>query len=314
MLAMNREPMDGWRAPQPAWPLSPSATAAGGSLCEAERCFLRHAPELFLASSLFQAAHVRQRRMVDSATLETLCADKTLRFSGETLDQSDLDALLACLTTCLEQGGPTNDFWRASPELALKRLGRRADRAAVDAFVRSLTRLEAARIEVRGERYRCSARLITRLLLDTADRTALIEFDSGLLAYFLGRPGLAALLRQRRELARDGLAKWLLGVGWATSGCFAVDLDRLKRLCGRETAGAASDLADFDRELRAAMERLQRTGAGTRLEIHGHRVVFDHGGLGDHGVHGDRAAHSAHQARQAHQGGREDNRACPLFR
>lgn len=303
MLAMTQEPMDGWREPQSAWPLGSSGAAA---LCEAERCFLRRAPDLFLASGLFLAgqtgaAHVRQRRNVDCVTVETLCADKTLRFSGETLDQSDLDALLACLATCLEQGGPTNDFWRASPELALKRLGRRADRAGALAFVKSLTRLEAARIEVRGERYRCSARLITRLLLDTADKTALVEFDSGLLAYFLGRPGLATLLRQRRELGRDGLAKWLLGAGWATSGCFAVDLDRLKRLCGRETAGSATGLADFERELRAAMVGLQRVGAGTRLEIHGHSMVFDHG------EHGDRAIHPARQD------AREGSNACPLF-
>ena len=223
-----------------------------------EERFLRRGASLYLASSLFGGVHARRRMTLSGAELESVSASTRLSYSGERLDQRDLDALLAMLTAYLHTNPPIpqTTLWPVPTVACLQNLGRRPNRHGREWLRATLERLEAGRIEVHGPRYRTATRLLTAVVVERESDDCLVHFAPELVSAFTDIPGLDAFVRERLGQPLSPLAKWIHGLSWVVGGSYCIDMRRMRRLAGRLDVSPA----EFNV---AAMEALtQLTDAG----------------------------------------------------
>ena len=197
----DREPMQiGWH-----YGLHETGSA---SITPAERQFMQLPPELLFASDCFQAVYARKRQYVDRHLLVTALPQFTVLYTGERLDQFDLDVLLACLRIT-QRAVPARGMVKISLRELAQRVSRSAGRA-VQARVRaSLRRLEAGTLHISDARYEFLFSFLQQVMISRENDLCLVAVHPMLLDSLNAIPRLNLKIRDRGALAADGLLRWL---------------------------------------------------------------------------------------------------------
>ena len=199
-----------------------------------EHAFTTRLLGLVLASDLFTARHPGPRVWRENVPLESCIAGTSIRFSGERLDQDDLDALLGCVLLALRNPGRSP----GSTQFSLRELtrvirpkGRRFDARRLD---RSLWRLAAARIEIEDEGgcYNIQARLLNTLLCDRAAGICAADVNPRLSEGFRTATAVERLLATRAPLGSGAFLRWLAAFLANSPSCLRLDLAALRRVSG----------------------------------------------------------------------------------
>lgn len=209
-------------------------TVRGGGLWVQEQDYANNLIGLLLASDLFSARNPGTRPWLEDAPLATSWPDVTVRFSGELLDQDDLDVLLGCLLSAFGNPGRSAGATRfALPDLA-KRIRTKGRRLTVHAVERSLWRLAGTGLEIisADEQIRIRMRLVHALLCDSARGVCSVELNPRLLEGFRSSTSVERLLATRAPLGSAPFPRWLAGLLANSTGCLCLELPGLRRLCG----------------------------------------------------------------------------------
>ncbi len=221
-------------------------------------CLRVQKPALFLLSSLFRATYLSTREHVVQLPLATVSHSKKFLYSGETLDQFDLDVLLyvaqqpRAATGCM-----------VAPAVLLREMHLRHDERNRQRLFESLARLHGCCLEVRKGSYRYMTRLLNRLLLDGSAASCLVEVNDEVLKTVGRGPQQVSRRQDRYALGRHGLDKWLHGAMGIFAAGFEADLGRLQALTGLEHKSPKA----FREMLRRSLGRLATAGciAGSHL-------------------------------------------------
>ena len=187
---------------------------------------------LVMASDLFTARGSSPRQWQEGVALESCWPGAAIRFSGERLDQDDLDAFLGCLLLAFRGQA------KGSARFSLRDLARlirpKARRFDARRLERSLWRLASARIDVEDASgcYALQVRLLNTLLCDRAVGICAVDVSPRMLAAFGDAARLERLLAARAPLGSDGFSRWL--AAFLSHGPAALRLDflALRRLSG----------------------------------------------------------------------------------
>ena len=222
-------PLDYGEAMTPG-PLPP-ALPPHGQPSPNERLFLAQKCSLYLASDLFPVAGPKRSRLCHNLPLQT-ASSKSLTFSGERFDQTDLDVLLALTALSRTSGMSAGTPFRTNLPEVLGQLGWPQGKRDAKRLLDSLHRLECARLLIRNPRYSYHTTLVGKVLLDHRKADLVVALDDAVQSALLRSDRFPSLLRERREIGDAPLAKWLHGMAWAIPGAFCVEIERLQRLSG----------------------------------------------------------------------------------
>jgi len=209
-------------------------TVRGGGLWVQEQDYANNLIGLLLASDLFSARNPGTRPWLEDASLATSWPDVTVRFSGELLDQDDLDVLLGCLLSAFGNPGRTAGATRFALSDLAKRIRTKGRRLTVHAVERSLWRLAGTGLEIisANEQIRIRMRLVHALLCDSASGVCSVELNPRLLEGFRSSTSVERLLATRAPLGSAPFPRWLAGLLANATGCLCLELPGLRRLCG----------------------------------------------------------------------------------
>lgn len=199
-----------------------------------EQRFLLQKPALYLGSDLFSVVESRGHKAVSRRPLQTISSKRVL-FSGERLDQSDLDILLVLLARARESGVRPGEAFRMGAAEILKPIRRRTDKQGRAWLKKRLFRLEAGRLMVHDSRFSYATQLISKFLYDHEEHDVVAVMDRELQKAFT-TDRLPQLVRERSCLGADSFAKWLHALAWSMEQPFSVSPEGLFRLCGLPVA------------------------------------------------------------------------------
>ncbi|MGE4557821.1 MAG: hypothetical protein AB7D07_13495 [Desulfovibrionaceae bacterium] len=188
---------------------------------------------IYLASDLFTSSYNKASGAVSRKPLASMARGKRLYYTGEILDQWDLDVLMHCAMQSRLPPDASGQF-KTSPAVMLRELGLRNDQRNRDRIYASLSRLHSGCLEIAGKRYTYMTRLLNRALLDRDRQLCLLEANADLVAAFQRGARSALDFRDRLTLGRNGMAKWLHGILLVFRGGFSANMTALRRLCGAE--------------------------------------------------------------------------------
>ncbi len=217
----------------------------------------------YLLSDLFSTGYMDSSGFVHKKPLVTLARGKEFYYTGDLLDQWDLDVLMYCARHT-RQGANGVKLLRTDPADLLQTLKLRNDQRNRERVFDSLYRLHSAQLEIAGERYRYLTRLINRVLLEERKGIFLLEINADLVASLRQGKQMTVDIRDRFSLGRNGLAKWIHGALMVFKGGFSADINYLHTLCG----SASKTAKVFHHNLAKAVEILSEAGAIEHSELH----------------------------------------------
>ncbi|MFW5733839.1 MAG: hypothetical protein ACOCWR_02155 [Oceanidesulfovibrio sp.] len=253
--------------PEDTAAIGPLALVSSGFFDPAQASFSVQKPIRYFVSSLF-AARPAQGDLVRDLPLASPSRSKRYMYTGEPLDQFDLDILLHC--TAAATGHRSRGVWMEHAQL-IKALGKRNDATMRTRICHSLARLQGCSIAIEGQGYRYMTRLMNRALLDSAAGASLVEVNNDFADSIRSMRGLDLMLNERRGLGNDGLAKWLHGALWIFPAGFSSDFSTLSELSGLRHKSSYG----FQKQCLDALELLIAKGVVTQYstEQSGHLHV-----------------------------------------
>jgi hypothetical protein len=240
-----------------------------------EQDFAGNLVGLALASDLFTARKLGPRPWREGVLLATSWPGVSVRFSGERLDQDDLDAFLGCALLAFRNPGRHLGSTRFTLRELTRLIRPKGRRFAAHCLERSLWRLAAARVEIEGEdgQVQIQARLIHALLRDSAAGVCSMELNPRIMDGFRSATSLERLIATRAPLGTGPFRRWLVGFLANTSACLRLDLPGLRRQSGL----SHQPMAAFRVRAIAAMQDLLDLGYIASLEPNGpDRLVVTH--------------------------------------
>lgn len=208
----------------------------------------------YIISDLFSAKASDTADFDHMTPLASPCRNKEIMFTGERLDQWDLDVLLYCTEhTPMLNGKP--ELFQVTPPDLLHSLGLRNTMFNRKRLFSSIQRQQLGVITIRGNGYQYMTRLLDRVLVDARQELCLIEINGDVAAAFRNS-GLTQTVRDRWALGRNPLAKWLHGAIQVFTGGFAANMQCLHWLC----RPGVKQPRFFAKKLRNACATLQQSG------------------------------------------------------
>lgn len=250
-------------------------TVRGGGLWLREQDYANKLLGLLLASELFSARSPGARPLLEDAPLATSWPEVTVRFSGEILDQDDLDTLLGCLLLTFGNPGRSSGATRFSLHDLVKRIRSKGRRLTAHSVERSLWRLAGASLAIDNEadHIRIRLRLVHALLCDNANGVCSLELNPRLLEGFRSSTNVERLLAIRAPLGATPFPRWLAGLLANSTGCLCLELDGLRRLCGL----GHQAMAAFRERVNAALQAFSELGYIAAIDQNGpDRLVVTH--------------------------------------
>jgi hypothetical protein len=196
-----------------------------------EAVFMHLPPSALLASDLFQAVYARKRPVVSRLPLASTDSARTMRYSGERLDQFDLDVLLACMESSAHTGRRTGTCVGMMTGGIARAMKRPDDRATRRKTALSLQRMACGLLEVSNGRLHYTLRIINRLLLDSTQDRCVVEFSPQVFAALRSLPDMRSFTRSRFALRARSLERWLHGMVYVSSE-MCIPFDQLGPLSG----------------------------------------------------------------------------------
>lgn len=189
---------------------------------------------VLLASDLFGVRSAGARPLLQDALLATCWPDVDIRYSGEQLDQDDLDVLLGVLLLVFTNPGRSTGAVRFQPRDLIRRIHGKGRRLTARTVERALWRLSSGGMTIASDdgQIKIQTRLVHGLFHDAASGVFALEINPRLLEGFHSATGIERLLATREPLGAAAFPRWLAGLLANASSCLCLEMDGLRRLSG----------------------------------------------------------------------------------
>ena len=233
---------------------------------------VRAVPNGFLRSALFGAIAKGRRRFMKAEEVAALDGI-TIRYTGESLDQGDLDVWETVLHLTREQ--TLGETCRVTGYQLLKVLGKADTGGNREVLHNRLTRLKATALEVDLPRFSYMGSLIDEVFKEKASREYVIRLNPKLRMLFETEEFTQLDWTVRQSLEGKPLAQWLHAFYASHAKPYPVRVETLHKLCGSET----ERMDHFREKLRKALDALTEAsaahGEGFSYEIRGDLVYVE---------------------------------------
>ena len=226
----------------------------------------RGAPNAVLRSALFAAVQGKGRIAMHRQELIATQDGVTIRYTGDQLDQADLDVWEAVLHIARLQGLGTELHFTA--HAFLKALGRQTGKSGHDWLSSAFARLGATWVEISDGRRTYLGSLIEGGARDEDTGRYVLEINPKLARFFGPTRWTQIDWEQRQALRRKPLALWLHGFYASHAKPYPLTVEYLHKLSGSQT----KQLRKFKQNLAQALRDLQAAGAIRGFEIRDDRV------------------------------------------
>lgn len=193
----------------------------------------RVVPNAILRSSLFGVV-AKGNRKYERNVLKATVQGLTVKFTGEQLDQADLDVYLECVRRCAKN--PLGELVRFSVSDFLKSIGRNTGKSDHEWVKSCLTRLFVCGIELGDGRFFYEGHLINEKYRDEKTGEFVIALNPKIAAFFSGDVWTGLLMIERYGLKGKSLALWLHGFYSSHEKPFPYKVETIKELCGSEVS------------------------------------------------------------------------------
>lgn len=230
---------------------------------------VRAVPNGFLRSALFGAVAKGKRRYLQGELMASVDGIE-IRYSGQRLDQGDLDVWVCLLHAVRLQ--VLGSRCRMTSYALLKLMGRSdtgKNRATLQARIE---RLVATALTVKQGRYSYIGSLIGFAAKDEETQGWVIELDHRLRSLFADDQFTQIEWAVRHDLGGYQLAQWLHGFYASHAKPFPLKVETLHKLCGSEMERMDHFREKLRKALGALTEASAARGVGFRHEIRGDLV------------------------------------------
>ena len=219
----------------------------------------RGTPNVVLRGALFAAVH-KDRQYMHRQELIAAQDGITIRYTGEQLDQADLDVWEQALHLARQQALGTQ--CRFTEKGFLKALGRQSGKSGREWLRSAFARLTATAVEISDGRWTYGGNLLEFYRDEDTGRTVL-EINPKL-AKFYGRSQWTQIdWEQRQRLRGQPLALWLHGFYASHAAPYPLTVAYLHKLSGSRT----KQLRYFKKNLLQALRDLEAAGGIKAFEI-----------------------------------------------
>ncbi|MFN9503386.1 MAG: plasmid replication initiator TrfA [Rubrivivax sp.] len=222
----------------------------------------RGAPNSFIRSALFAAIQSKDRQYLK----ETVLASQdgiTIRYTGEQLNQTDLDVWETIVHLAREQ--PLGTFCNFTAHSLLKALGLPTGNSQHKQLHSTIIRLTACAVEVVHDGHTYFGPLIKSGAKDDLTRHYGVELNKGIIRLFGDNQWTALDWQQRQALRKHPLAQALHAFYSSHRHPFALRLETLQAYTGSRN----KQIASFKRQAKAALQELVEVGFLHSFEIVG---------------------------------------------
>lgn len=226
-------------------------------------------PNACLQSALFGMVVKGQRRYLNGQLIVSFTGI-TIYYTGEQLDQGDLDVFIHAVHLTAQQKERTNPegLVHFSVRGFLKAIDRKPGKTGQQWLLRSIRRLSASNVEIQIHNKTLRSMfsiyggsLIHDYFYDPVQKTYYLRVNPSLGALF-DRGWTQLCLQQRLRLKGD-LTRWLHGIYSSTKKTYPIKVSTLRVLSG----SACCRLSDFRRRLKSSLNKMIEIGAITSWEI-----------------------------------------------
>ena len=221
----------------------------------------RGVPNSALRGALFAAIQGKGRQFIKK---ELLAVQEGIQitFTGEQLNQNDLDVWETALHISQVQKIGLGNICRFSARSFLKLMGRHTGKSQHEQLESEITRLTACEVELREGRYVFGGSLIQNHARDEDSKFYCLELNPRLQEMY--DAGWTAIdWQQRQQLRNKPLAQWLHGFYATHATPFPLRVEYLRQLSGSKT----KSLQRFKQALMKALEDLKAIGIILDFEI-----------------------------------------------
>jgi hypothetical protein len=243
---------------------------------------VRAVPNGILRSALFGAIRKGPRRYMDKELMAAVDG-VTIRYTGQRLDQGDLDVWESVLHAVRLQ--ELGSECRLTAYALLKLMGKTDTGKNRETLHTRITRLVANALEVKQGRYSYMGSLIAGAAKDDDTQEWVIELNPKLRPLFAADQFTQIEWAVRHALDGQPLAQWLHGFYASHAKPFPIKIETLYKLCGSE----AGEMWKFAQTLRKALDAVAEAskaqGEGFSYEVIGDLVHVDKRGSGSQRRH-----------------------------
>ncbi|QJC32297.1 hypothetical protein GJT89_02240 (plasmid) [Enterobacteriaceae endosymbiont of Donacia versicolorea] len=190
-------------------------------------------PNIMLRSSLFGVIRKGYRKY-ERNVLKTSLNGFDIRFTGESLDQSDLDVWLECLYRLTKV--PLGKRVIFSTYSFLKSIDRKTGKKDYEWLKSSLIRLSICSIEVKYKNYFYIGHLLHEWYRDNKTKKNIILLNKNIIAFFTDSMWTAISLKERKKLKGRPLSQWIHCFFCSHNIPLYYKVNTLKKLCGSNTS------------------------------------------------------------------------------
>ena len=211
---------------------------------------VRGAPNSFLRSALFAAIQGKTRRWLKAEYLGAL-QGVLVRFTGQQLDQSDLDVWEQAVH--LARHHPLGNVCHFNANAFLKALGRSNGRTDYRWLHDTITRLVACAVDMRGGSVVFTGSLLSSCVRDEVSGIYKLTLDPEMARLYRSTDWTGIEWEQRQALRSKPLALWLHGFYSSHANPFAIKVETLRQLSG----SATKEVWKFKQNLKNAFADLE---------------------------------------------------------
>ena len=220
---------------------------------------VRAVPNDILRSALFAAIQGKTREYMKQKPVAA-CDGLSITYTGEQLDQSDLDVWETVLH--LARSSPLGSYIIIRGYALLKLLGRSTGKSDYVWLRSVLTRLQATSVQMSNTKKLYSRSFIEEFDVDEDSNLYKIKINPDLAKLYAA--GWTGIYWEQRQLLRGKpLALWLHGFYSSHAAPFPYKVETLRELCGSRTA----ELFKFRQHLRRALDDLKAGGVIAAWQI-----------------------------------------------
>lgn len=225
----------------------------------------RGAPNSFIRSALFAAIQSKDRKFMKEAILASQDGI-TIKFTGEQLNQTDLDVWETIVHLAREQ--PLGTVASFTAHGLLKAMGMPTGNSQHKQLHSTLLRLTACAVEVTHEGKTYFGPLIKSGAKDEITRHYAVELNKGIIKLFGENQWTALDWQQRQELRGQPLAQALHAFYSSHRLPYAVKLQTIQAYTGSRN----KQLASFKRQVKTALNELVSVGFLVSFDLDGDLV------------------------------------------
>lgn len=206
-------------------------------------------PNIVLRSALFGVVG-KGYRQFEKKALKASFNGYTVKYTGEQLDQSDLDVWLECLKRCQET--PLGYTVRFSSYDFLKNIGRDTGKSQYNWLNDSLSRMQVSGVELSDGKFSYFGSLINEIYREEETGENCLVLNPKIAVCFgdSGWSGINKLIRM--QLKGKPLTQWLHGFYSSHAKPLPIKVETLRGLCGSEV----KELKKFRQMLKKSLSEL----------------------------------------------------------